>query len=408
MNNIPNTLEEPARQVPVVEDTDVLVAGGGPAGIAAALAAAREGARTVLIERYGYLGGMITGARVVWMNAGGDGFAPKVRGIFLEIRRRLEEYDAVAPLQCGDYRVDAEVFKWRVAEMLLEAGVNIRLHTLACLPVLQEGAVAGAFIESKSGRQAVRAQVTVDATADADLAYRAGCECEDEMHDVTLGLRIDGIDRERVEAFRAESPDEYEGIVAEAASLNGGAVLGRDRYLKGVDVTDAMALTHAEIQLRRGYFATLALLREKLPGYENARIAETRPQIGVRMSRRVRGEYRLVDDDLQSSRHFSDGIARLGAYLVGYQDNYTIKGLDYDVPYRCLVPEKTDGLLVAGRSVSCDFQTGNSLRLIAPCLATGQAAGIAAAIAVQDGCLPRHVSIEKLKGALVRQDVNLG
>ena len=408
MGKLPNTIREPARQVPVAEDADVLVAGGGPAGIAAALAASREGAKTVLLERYGYLGGMITGAHVVWMNAGGDGFAPKVRGIFLELRERLDEFGAIAPLRCGDYRVDAEVFKWRVAEMLLEAGVNIRLHSLACAPILRDGAVAGAFIESKSGRQAVRAQITVDATADADLAFRAGCECEHETHDVTLGLEIDGIDHNRVNAFRAESPDEYEAIVEEAASLNGGSVLGRDRYLKGVDVTDTVALTRAEIQLRRGYFATLALLRERLPGYEDARIGETRHQIGVRLSRRVRGEYTLLDEDVRSSRHFPDGVARLGAYLVGYKDNYTITGLDYDVPYRCLVPEKIDGLLIAGRSVSCDYQTGNSMRLIAPCLATGQAVGAAAAISVQDRCLPRHVSIEKLRQALLRQDVNLG
>ena len=408
MNDVTDTIEEPSRPVPVVETTDVLVAGGGPAGIAAALAAAREGAATVLVERYGYLGGMITGAHVVWMNAGGDGTAPKVQGIFLEIRERLEKFGAVTPTRCGDYRVDAEIFKWQVAEMLLEAGVNLRLHTMACAPILQAGAVAGAFTESKAGRQAIRAQVTVDATADADLAYRAGCACEDEMHDVTLGLQVRGIEQKRVDDFRRESPAEYEAIMVEAMGLNGGSVLSRDRYLKGVDITDPAALTGAEIEFRRGFFATLAYLQENLPGYEKARIAATRDQIGVRLSRRVLGEYRLVDDDLKSSRHFPDGIARLGAYLVAYKDNYTIRGLDYDVPYRCLVPESVDGLLIAGRSVSCDYQTANTLRLIAPCLATGQAAGIAAAIAVHSDCTPRQVSTRRLREALQKQGAYLG
>ncbi|MBC7316670.1 MAG: FAD-dependent oxidoreductase, partial [Chloroflexi bacterium] len=164
-------IEEPPRRTPVIAEVDVLVAGGGPAGIAAALAAAREGARTMLVERYGYLGGMITGAYVVAILGVGDGNRPLAKGITEEIRQRLarlggvhgvvdsEDEETAEFRRSGDYRVDAELFKWQAAEMLLEAGVRLRLHTLACDPILEEGRVIGITVESKSGREAILAAV---------------------------------------------------------------------------------------------------------------------------------------------------------------------------------------------------------------------------------------------------------
>ena len=403
------TIEEPARQIPVIETVDVLVAGSGPAGIAAALAAAREGARTTLVERYGYLGGMITGAYVVAIIGCGDGRAPVVRGVTEEIRRRLEKLDAVKPInKSGDYRVDAETFKWQAVEMLTEAGVNIRLHTLACAPIIEADRVAGIFVESKSGRQAIRATVTVDATADADLTYRAGCACDDEPHEVTLGIRIAGVDRERVDAFAKESPERYQAVIDEAMRRNGGVMPGRGRLLKGINVADTEDLTRAEILFRKECFDALMYLKENLPGYEAARVTETFPQIGVRQGRRIRGEYILQNDDLKSSRKFENGIGRMGVYFPEWGPNYAIEGLDYDVPYGCLVPEKTDGLLVGGRCVSSDYTACNTMRLIVPCFVTGQAAGCAAAIAVQDACAPRHISVGKLRRSLLNQDVHLG
>ena len=409
MENAMRTIEEPARQIPVAEDADVLVAGSGPAGIAAALAAARDGARTVLVERYGYLGGMITGAHVVAILGCGDGRVPKARGVTLEIRNRLEKLGAVKPIsRSGDYRVDAEVFKWQAAEILMEAGVKIRLHTLACAPILEDGHVAGIFAESKSGREAFRARVTIDATADADLAFRSGCECDNDTHEVTLGIQIEGIDRARADAFEKASPDEYRAAVEAATKLNGGTMPGRNRLLEGIDVADASALTQAEIQLRQECFSALTYLKEHLPGYKDARVVLTRPQIGVRQGRRIRGEYVLKNDDLKGSRQFEDGIARLGVYFPDWGPNYAVEGLDYDIPYRCLVPETVDALLVAGRCISCDYVACNTMRLIVPCFATGQAAGCAAAIAVRDACAPRHISIGKLRRALLGQDVYVG
>jgi hypothetical protein len=400
---------EPARRTPIAGDADVVVAGGGPAGIAAAMAAARQGARTLLVERYGYLGGMITGAYVVAVLGAGDGHVVKARGIVDEIRERMAALGAVVPIgDCGDYRVDAETFKWQALEMLLEAGVRVRLHTLACAPILEGRTVTGILAESKSGREAFRAGVTIDATADADLACRAGCACENQTHEITLGFVVQGVDEDRLEAFRRRSPAEYEAIAVEAADLNGGVLPGVVRLLKGVDVTDAEALTRAEIRLRREGFRALLYLRERMPGYENARVALTWPQLGVRLSRRIRGETVLVDDDLAASRHFDDGVARLGTYFPDWGPTYAVEGLDYDIPYRALVPERVDGMLVAGRCISCDDVAGNTMRLLVPCLVTGQAAGVAAAIATQGDRQPREIAVDKLRAALRDQGVWLG
>jgi hypothetical protein len=307
----------------------------------------------------------------------------------------------------GDYAVDAETLKWQAVEMLEEAGARVLLHTQVCEPILASGRVQGVFTESKSGRQAIRAAIVIDCTADADAAFRAGCPCDNDTHDVTLRMNLADVDQARADAFQTSDPARFRAIVAEAARLNGGVRLDHSRYEKGIDVTDAAALSRAEIEIRRGYFRALHYLRAHMPGWENARIAATLPQLGVRQSRRIHGEYRVTDDDLRASRHFPDGVARLGAFLLDYR-LYEPAGLDYDIPYRCLVPRGIDGLLAAGRCVSADYPAANSLRLIAPCFATGQAAGAAAALAARQGVPPRAVPAAELRAALVRQGVHLG
>ena len=402
-------VNEPARQTPVIADVDVLVAGGGPAGMAAALAAARVGAQTILVERFGYLGGMITGSHVVAILGVGDGYQPLARGITEELRQRLASLGGVTgDRESGDYVVDAEIFKWQAQEMLEEAGVVLRMHTLACEPLRDGGRVVGAIVESKSGREAILARVVVDATADADLAFRAKCPCDDQTHEVTLALQIDGVDLETFKAFKESSPDEHQAITEEAKRLNGGVLPRRNRLLKHIDVGNAGDLTRAENLLRRETFRSLMYLKEKMPGYENARVSITHPQFGVRLGRRVCGEYVLTDEDIRTSAQFEDGIARLGLYFPDWGPTYQIKGLRWDIPYRCLVPESMDGLLVVGRCISADYIAGNTLRLLVPCFATGQAGGVAAALAAREGIQPRALSAAKLRTALLAQDVYLG
>lgn len=402
-------LIEPGGKRQVLAEVDVLVAGSGPAGFAAAYSAARLGAKTLLVERYGYVGGMMTGAHVVAVLGMGDGSktGPKAGGVLTALRDRLEPLGGITKTNAdGDYWIDPELFKWQGIEMLREAGAGFLGHALACDPVIEEGAVRGAFLETKQGRVAVRARITIDATADADLAFRAGCPCDSQTHDVTLGFRLAGVDAARVAAFTKEHPEQAEHILAEAKALNNGRLPGQGWYLKDVDVTDPAALTEAENRFRRDCYAALYHLRRNFPGYEGARVGETLPQIGVRQSRRIRGGYTLTDADLRGSRHFPDGIARLGAYLLGYA-LYGVPGLHYDIPYRCLVPEGMEGLLVAGRCVSGDYLATNTLRLIVPCFATGEAAGVAAALAVRHGVEPRRVDAEDLRRLLSRQGVPL-
>ena len=404
----PCSVTEASRSIPVMDSVDVLVAGMGPAGIAAAIAAAREGARTLVLERYGYPGGMITGAHVVAVLGVGDGRRPRARGITMDVRERLGRFNAVTRVTgSGDYWVDAEVFKWQAMEMLDECGARCLLHTMACDPIVEANRVVGVFTESKNGRRAIRSRVVIDCTADADLAFRSGCPCEDQTHDVTLRMVITGIDNAVFQAFEKEFPGRAQELMETARAQNGGVMPGATRYFKDIDITDAEALTKVEREARRDCFRSLYFLRENMPGWTDARVSHTASQLGVRQGRRVRGVYTVTDEDLRSSRHFDDSIARLSSYLNGYK-LYDPPGLDYDLPYRCLVPEKMDGLLVAGRCVSSDYLACNSLRLIVPCFATGQAAGVAAALAVRHQVQPRGVDVSELRDSLIRQNVYLG
>ena len=448
-----------SRDIPVTRETDVLVIGGGPAGIGAAVGAARAGARTVLVERYGFLGGNATASLVgpFMTSFSNDGSRQIIGGVFDELIRRMEQMGgAIHPRQvragsaeAGFYRFghdhvtpfDPEVLKVVAADMAVEAGVSLVLHTSFVDPLLEGGAVAGAILHNKAGLQVVEAGVVVDCSADADVAYRAGApttkgrEADGKMQPMTMFFVIEGVDDATVEAHIHAHPEEegklFHGIV-ERARAAGRFPIERDKIgiyrtpepgvwrvnttrLLGLDGTDPDDLTRAEILGRKQVFALLDFMRRECPGLEHVRLREIAAQIGVRETRRIVGEYVLTLDDLAAGRHFDDVIA-----LAGYPiDIHPVDGAGggiqaaleaglkaadvYEIPYRSLVPRSVDNLLVAGRCLSATHEAAGAVRVMPPCFAMGQAAGIAAALASEARTAPRRLDVTQVQRVLRHQ-----
>ncbi len=450
------------RNVPVVKQADVLVIGGGPAGIAAAIAASRSGARTVLVERYGFLGGTATAALVgpfmTAYSAGGE--TQLIFGIFDELVRRMERIsgalhpsriDAGSPYSSyivfGHHHVTPfhpEALKLVGAEMCLEAGVDLLLHSWFLDPLLDGQTVAGAIVANKSGLQALRATVSVDCTGDADLAFRAGAptvkgrESDGKMQPMTMFMRIGNVDREKVEAYRRAHPDDprlFQSIVTAARDrgefpiprLSIGAYQEADGWtwrintsrLLGLDGTDAADLTRAEVEGRRQTAFLVDFFRTHLPGFEACVLLETGAQIGVRETRRIVGEHVLSLEDLAAGRLFDDTVALagypvdihqvdgVGASMAKPGGTYPVAGT-YAIPYRSLLPREVEGLLAAGRCLSATHEAAGAVRVMPPCFAMGQAAGTAAALAVKGGVSVRRLDIRTLQQSLIDQGVHLG
>ena len=448
-----------SREIPVLDETDVLVAGGGPAGIAAAVAAARSGARTRLVERFGFLGGNLTAGLVgpCMTSYSLDGQEQLIRGVFDEFVRRMEKNggamhpsrtsagDAYAGfIVYGHDKVtpfEPEAAKTTALEMCREAGVELRLHSFVADAVVRDGRVAGVVAVSKSGMEMLPATVTVDCSADGDVAAAAGVpfqygrDSDGLAQPMTVFFRVGGIDDEAVERYVRAHPDDFrafESIVTKARQegrfpsprrgigmyrtlqpgvwrINTTRVLGRN----GTDVAD---LTAAEVEGRDQVQALVTFFREYLPGFERCELVDTAAMVGVRETRRIEGEYRLELSDLQSGRHFDDTIA-LCAYPVDIHDPTGAGGgCDesagtaniYEIPFRSLVPRGVDGLLVAGRSISASHEALAAVRVMPPAFAMGEAAGTAASLAARAGIAPRNVDIAALRHALRSQGAYLG
>ena len=456
----PVRLQLPSREGLLAGETDVLVVGGGPAGLGAAIAAADAGASVVLAERYGFLGGNATAALVMPLmsfhtdmgrmqpaaNAAllptdhGPG-KPVVDGVLGRLLERLVSAGgAIAPSLATGYVVpfDPEWFKLIALELLDEAGVQFLFHAFASgvLPGNE-----GVIFETKSGPLVIRAKVIVDCTGDADVAVQAGAPCEVGRADglvqpMTLMFRVTEFRRAAFEAYVRENPKEWRGVhglwaLVRRATEAGELDLPREDMLffatphdaevsvnstrvtrvLGADVWD---LSYAEWCSRRQMRQIAAFLRRYVPGFEDSYVVQSGVQIGVRETRRVVGEYQLNADDVLSARKFDDAIAR-GAYPVDIHNpkgSGTVlmrlpAGQAYDIPLRCLLPKNTERLMVAGRCISGTHEAHSSYRVMPIVMATGQAAGVCAALAAKRASTPRNVPVEAVQRELLRQGASL-
>ena len=437
---------------------DVVVIGGGPAGMCAAIAAAREGVRVLLVEQGGFCGGMATrglvGPFMTCYDAKGENMI--IRGLFEEIVDRMVARGyAIHPsevhggtaftswIKIGHEHVtpfESEGLKLVIDEMLVEAGVKVLYHTDFLRPVLENDTITGVLVSSKKGLEVIEGKVIVDCTGDGDVAYRCcvpyemGNEELNLMQPATMFFHICNVDHEAVEAdiqanlhnFYRKNGVNYRSFhwrVTEARE-NGDWDLKRvsiglfrmpkpDEWcvntsrIMGVDSTDNESLTSAEIEGRRQADQIIRFLQKYVPGCENAKIKSTASYIGIRESRHIQGDYRLTADDLLDSKVPEDSIL-LAANSVDVHGRFgptsneyvPIKGDYYGVPYRSLLPKGVEQLLIAGRCVSADSTAAGAIRVMPPCMGMGQAAGIAAALAVKEGTTVRKVDPQTIRARL--------
>ncbi len=411
-----DTYHEPASDLPVVRNTDVVVVGGGPAGLAAAIASARAGAKVTLVEQFGYLGGTATASLMACINGFRNQVEPDhtqvVRGIAEEIVLKLKDLGGLGrspyaqkpyPTLPGQleysYAVDTEKLKYITLKLSVEAGVDLMFHTYFSRPIMQDGAVQGIIVDNKTGRVALQAKIVVDASGDGDVAARAGAPFWQTSADEAPRL-YDGL-MYRIQFGASRPAGNF------AVDFGGNAVVWGPSpgVMSG---NDADELSRGEVRARLAVFDDFALKQKQNPELADARVIETPPLLGIRQTRFIEGEYKLTADDALVGRRFDDVIAISPCPIIhyyGYRRYLEHEG--YDIPYRCLVPLKVENLLIAGRCISSEQQPYESYRAMVPMMAVGQAAGVAAALSVRNGTLPRNLPIKDLQAELRSQGAEL-
>lgn len=456
------TVTEETREINVFREVDVLVVGGGPGGIASAISAARNGASTLLIERYGHLGGMATGGLVnIIPNLSDISGKQHLFGLNQEIIDRVDarggasyparEHWGTDDRKIVDYYLDAnlgwfyvtldhntgkqrvlytavvdpEILKDELNTMVQEAGADILLHSWGTRPIMEGDTVKGAYFESKSGRQAILGRVVIDSTGDGDIFVGAGAEFDNECDNkrrtawLASNFWVANVDLKKYDDFKSSQPEKYKEMMQELAKMG-----GYPMFFKGIlenqsgvvwyhcmqpqpertDAMDVEQLSIIDIRARKRALITHEFMKRHVPGFEDSFIMLTAPQLGTQGGRRVIGEYTLTEKDLETDEVFEDTIAVLANN--DYRE-ISAKHPTLCIPYRTLVPKRIEGLLVACRAFSSSDAVNETFNIIPHCIAYGEGAGTAAAMAVKEGIQPRHVDYKALRENLVKQGVNL-
>ncbi len=412
---------ESARDINVYTEADVVVVGAGPAGVTAAIAAAREGVDTILIERYGHLGGMATGGLVLMINP--------TAGQGQEWMKRLNEVNGVhnlsktkEPEWGHTIMVDPELLKCILNDMALDAGVRLLLHSWSTTAIVNENTVKGVIFESKSGRQAVMGKVIIDASGDGDIFASAGAEFDASLDkgyrtsELAMVFRIGGIDFDKFADFRKTQAENWIKMRSkgfELANFHIAPIPGQrkdifwvNNFIRGKSALKVEDLNWVETNVRKVMIPFINYYRKNVPGFENSYLYDSASQIGTRGSRRLVGEYVLTGEDAKAGKKFNDTVLMFprGVPLSWPADK---PPENVGMPYRCLIPVKLEGLLAAGRCFSSDQAANSMFNVISHCIQMGQAAGTAAALAVKSNVQPRGVSIKVLQKRLLAQGVEL-
>ncbi len=456
---------EPVRKTPVVRSVDVLVCGGGPAGIGAALGAARTGARTMLIERNAFLGGAATAAMMNTWNVP----VSHMTGVAREMALKLADRGS-AVITGPTMPFDPEGFKELSIDLLQNAGVEFLNYTWVVEPITDGTQVRGVVIQNKSGRQVVLARTVVDATGDADIAASAGAEYilgrekDQKMRPMTVLFRIGGVDvRKTVEYCRScpegsfnpdpnyhildlekgvvrmfgfyhiaekaratgELPDDVHYIRFEGVDVAHGIISVNNSRVYGVDGTNAWDITRADIEARMQNRKVFAVIKKYIPGLENAFVIDSSSNIGVRETRRTRGAHVLNEEDILAGRTYTDSVARVWRHhgegqvrhspdgREGASDNFAYREARtnlnwFEIPWGVFVPNNVEGLIIAGRTISMTHEADMWARGQYACMVNGQVAGIAASMVAAKNISLRKLVVSELQSKLVENDIDIG
>jgi hypothetical protein len=444
---VKSKIKEPEREISVLMRVDVAVVGGGPAGIAASVGASRAGSKTVLIEKYGCFGGLISTSSMEVPSWWREERTTMPGGVVEDLDQKMIAMGAVQksffkPSTCLAY--DTEMFKYVADEYIKENGVVPILHCLGVSPVMDGNTVVGVISESKSGRLAILAKRVIDCTGDADIAYRAGVECvmaeektgrleAGKLQNGTLVYGLTDVDTAAVQADADSDPSQrhpvmhkkmYRGIMQ--ARADG---VPRPKYTDGafiynrvtknelpalnhcrfpVDGTDVLSLTEAEIESRKSIVEGIDILRKYYPGLQDAKLRNFAMAIGIRETRRIVGEYQISFSDVFDEKKFTDTVGVYPVCLDGPEGVLPALTESYfQVPYRIVVPRKIENLLVAGRCCSSRRRATSITRQVDFAMVTGQASGAASALSIKEDVFSRNVRIADLQKELERQKVRI-